>query len=368
VTAAQRKEEVMRDPLKSPRCVLLFLALSVCLICISCDSSSGGGEATSEEAVRTLDSYDFSLWVDKNHGGPLSANLTVNFQDETEISINTSDPITGIFDVKAKSYSIHAHPNQIEITITPEKGTPRTFNVQFIEDIFCTRDALPTKGKFYLLSGGNFITVTMAPKGAYLKLNNDASTFFTWKGLDDLLRESQFEWQQDASLAATVVSLLMDQIHLVLFTKECMNKYKLEDGIPVSIPSGTFPPDSVSSDQENLWLNWTDKNKDRVLGKGDSFTWIFENSWEDEPSDEVDELYLGKVDLRGYTENIMPGDDDKDTLMSFGFSPDSSTGEAGVFYDPDFPLDITKTLSASTKGSSIRLVGGFGIDFTGNED
>ena len=360
----------MRDPLKSTRCFLLFLALSVCLICISCDSSSHGGEATSEEAVRTLDFYDFSIWVDKNHGGPLSATLTVNSHDDTKISINTSDPINGIYDVKTKKYSINAQPNQIEITITPENGTPRTFNVQLIDPIVCTRDALPAQGKFCLLSGGNFITVTMvpSPKGVDLKLNDDDPIPFTWKGLDDLLKESQFEWQQDASLAATVVSLLMDQIHLVLFTKECMNKYKLEDGIPVSIPSGTFPPGSVPSNPENLWLSWTDTNKDKMLGQGDSFTWIFENSWEDDPSDEVDELYLGKVDLRGYAENIMPGDDDKDTLMSFGFTPDSTTGAAGVFYDPDYPLDITKTLSASTKGSSIRLVGGFGIDFTGNED
>ncbi len=358
----------MRDPLKSPRCVLLFLALSVCLICISCDSSSGGGEATSEEAVRTLDSYDFSLLVfDKNHNGPFSAQLAIN-SEPAVITVDTSEPITGIYVVKEKKYTMNGLPNLFTITINMEGQAPRAFTMQLTDSIVSTRNELPTEGEFRLFREGNIITVTItpSPKGAYLKLNNEPSTFFTWEGLDGLLRTNAPEWQQDASLAATLVSLLMDQVYHVVFTKECMGKYKLEDGVQFPIPSGTFPPGSTPVDQDNLWLNWTDTNKDKVLGGGDDFTWIYSNSWENDPFNNVGNLYSGKVDMKGYTENIMPGDDDKATLMSFGFTKDTSG--AGVFYDD---LDIAKTmivLGSYTIGTSVRLNGGFWIDFTGNED
>jgi len=359
----------VRDPLKSPRCFLLFLALSVCLICISCDdSSTGGGKASGEEAVQMLDSYKFSLlFFDKNHNGPFSADLAIN-SAPAEISVDTSEPITGTYLVKEKKYTINGLPTIFTVTINMEGQAPRAFTMQLTDSLVSTRNELPTDGEFRLIRGGDIITVTInpAPKGAYLKLNSDKSEFFKWDDLDNLLRTDALDWKQDASLAASLMSLLMDQVYHAVFTKECMDKYKLRDGEQFPIPSGTFPPGSTPVDQDNLWLTWTDTNKDKVLGGGDDFTWIYSNSWENDPFNNVGNLYSGKVDMKGYTENIAPGDDDKDTLMSFGFTKDSIG--AGVFYDD---LDIAKTmivLGSYTIGSSLRLNGGFWIDFTGNED
>ena len=359
----------MRDPLKSPRCFLLFLALSVCLICISCDdSSTGGGKASGEEAVQMLDSYKFSLlFFDKNHNGPFSADLAIN-SAPAEISVDTSEPITGTYLVKEKKYTINGLPTIFTVTINMEGQAPRAFTMQLTDSLVSTRNELPTDGEFRLIRGGDIITVTInpAPKGAYLKLNSDKSEFFKWDDLDNLLRTDALDWKQDASLAASLMSLLMDQVYHAVFTKECMDKYKLRDGEQFPIPSSTFPPGSTPVDQDNLWLTWTDTNKDKVLGGGDDFTWIYSNSWENDPYNNVGNLYSGKVDMKGYTENIGPGDDDKATLMSFGFTTDTSG--TGIFYDD---LDIAKTmivLGSYTIGTSLRLNGGFWIDFTGNED
>ncbi|HVN72751.1 MAG TPA: hypothetical protein VMU10_12080 [Desulfomonilia bacterium] len=354
----------MSDLLKSLSCATKYLALPVCLMCLSCSGSSHHGTVASEDVIQTLDSYNFTLQVfDKSSANlsPLSAELAINSKPAA-ITIDTSEPITGNYSVKEKKYSINGLPNQFKIAINWDDKSSATFTMQLIDSIVNTGSALPTEGKFRLFSGGNYITVTFVDspaKGVKLEFGSESQTL-TWNQIDDLLKSSTNQWQQEAALTATLVSLLMDQIDLVVSTKECMNKYKFRDGLAVAIPSDTFPPSSVSTTKDNLWLKWTDENKDGKLGQGDSFNWVFDNSWENDSSVNIGELTTGNVDLKKYAESI-ESRDGRDTLISFGFPKASN---AGVFYDN---LDIARTLNVTDGfGTSVRLTGGFWIDFKGD--
>lgn len=356
----------MGNLLKALRCFLICLALFVCLISLSCSSGSSHNNITSEDVVQTLDSYDFTMTVfdnsDTNHK-TLSSQMAINSKPAV-VTIDTSEPITGNYTVKDEKYTINGLPNQFKMTITMNDGSSTTFTMQLIDSIVSTGSALPTEGTFRLFFGGDYITVSFinSPKRVNIIYGADSQTF-TWQDIDNLLGSSTNQLQQEAALAATLMSLLMDQINLVVFTNECMYKYKFTDGKEVSIPSDTFPPSNLSTTPENLWLTWIDTNKDTKLGGGDSFSWVFTKSWEYDSAADVGLLYsTGIVNMKNYTEDIQ-SIDDKDTLKSFGFPKDAAVSDTGVFYDN---LDIVKTLNVTDKmGTSIRLNGGFWINFQG---
>lgn len=239
----------------------------------------------------------------------------VTFED---IFVNgTYDKVTDVFTVEELSTIV---VDTGEALFGPlEIGVTQPIRLQDAE--------YPTEGEVEItLVGGEIITVTVNPSvppsgnpGLDIKFDEDgdgapeAQSGFTWEELEDIWGDPTIElYQLIGSFFVNMFELFFERVELAndLLAFIDGNKVDLEiaGGAGIAVDCDEFPPQSGSRGSR-LYV-WDDANQDMKPGSGDNFTVTYNTSddgcWIDDPTDDIDTLYKGILNLKGHEEEDTP--------------------------------------------------------------
>jgi hypothetical protein len=355
----------------------------VCVISASCHGSSSHRSPSNggPEQTPVVYAYDLNVLDDKSYyHEPFTITYIINAKSY-DVNIGSILPLSGTYEPDTGNYTLAA-PTILSVT-TPLWSAPSgNFIIQVTSPIESVGGKITSQGEFKVIEVGSgstsSVTVTVRDSsGVNLSHNTESPVFFTWEQLDDLLGSSAPTWQQQASMAASIINLVLSQmvasIDSVLIIES--NKSTIEQNQTYTQTGDAFsknthpgsPPTSAIPDQGYRTLQWVDTNGDKKAGPGDSFKWDYTLYWENDLSSSLDILLLGSVQLDGFIEekDTLNG---IDTLSRAGFEQDQENKKpGGVVYDNfniletlESPFGVFSIINAKAK----TLNGGFSISFS----
>jgi hypothetical protein len=321
--------------------------------------SGGGGEPT------FLDVYDY--WLTTIDPGHFEISFTED-PDTFTISVKTLNPLwlTGTYNTATEAYTLDSGAGVI---IDSDVGVDLLgiFNIEVTSPIqIPSYDSLPTAGAFEVEFGqdSTIVTVVNVPDdGVTLSLNGGQAQFFTWDAFEDLFESAVLEWQRRAALSFSILEFMVQQLDYVVGSIGFIgdNEDELQQNITVTENCDAFPPGKAPGvlEQGTRALTWDDASLNGEVGGGDNFTWSFTDCWDDDPTDDIDDLINGTLDLDSYTEVV----DGNNRVTRIGFEGQGG----GVVYtnfvvsevEEDPPGTFTIDPSAET-----TVNGSFTIVFT----
>jgi hypothetical protein len=108
----------------------------------------------------------------------------------------------------------------------------------------------------------------------------------------------------------------------------------------------------------NYVVSWVDSSGNGELGPGDDFTWEFSYCWDDDPTNDFDDLIHGMVEFGRYTEVV----DSSNRVTRIGFETPGGVVFTN-FVVSEVEEDPPGTFSIDTTIDT-ELNGGFTIVFT----
>ncbi len=357
----------------------------VCVISASCGGSGSHGSSSKggpEQIPVTPAVYTYALNVlDDNtyDHEPFTITYTINAKPY-DATLGSLGPLSGTYEPDSGTYTL-AKSSLLNVTTQFWSAPSGTFTIQVTSPIESVGGKITSQGEFKVIEvgGGSTSSVTVTVRdssGVNLSHNSESPVFFTWEQLDDLLGSSAPTWQQQASMAASIINLVLSQMVASMDSVLSIesNKSTIEQNQTYTQTGDAFsenthpgsPPGGIP-DQGDRTLQWVDTNGDKKVGPGDSFEWTYNWYWENDPSNSLDTLLFGSVHLDGFTEEIdtLNG---IDTLSSAGFVPDQTNKKpGGVVYDSfnifetqENPVGVFTIITAKAK----TLNGGFSISFS----
>ena len=239
-------------------------------------------------------------------------------------------------------------------------------------------DSSPTSGEFDLCVGGvNRIRVTVNPDVNNEQAGEQAGVDITdlpdgvpisvtWEEFDGLFEnEAADDYAQVASFAYGILRFIYEQGGLVIDSLEYLseNDLELEQNLSLFESCDPYPyaTDQLVSDPGEALITWTDDSFDGSLGPGDSFLVFYTECWNDDETDNFDQLYHGTVNLVNYVEVEYAGE-----VTRIGFEP-FQTPAGGIDFDNfeiiETQTDTNQQLVLIDEAGKLVLNGGFGMVF-----
>jgi hypothetical protein len=354
----------------------------VCILLTSCGGGGGGskGNTSTGGAEQTPVVYTYDLNVLDDNTFTITYNIG---SKPVDVSLGTLVPLSGTYETDTGTYTLNPSLLNVTTNLWSTSSQTQTYTIQVTSAIECVGGIITSQGEFKVIeidSGATPSTVTVTVKdsnGVNISLNTESPVYFTWSDLDDLLgSDTAPTWQQQASLAASVINLIlsqmvfsMDSILFIESNKETLAQNQTITTMGDAFSKNTHPgsPPGGIPDQGYSTLKWDDTNGDKAVGPGDDFELTYLWYWENDPSNTVDKLLFGSVSLDGFVEQDTTNNGN-DVLTNTGFMPDQTNNKpGGVVYDNFYiyetienPLGVFNINDAKTK----TLNGGFSISFS----
>ena len=350
----------------------------VCVISASCGGSGSHGSSSNGGPEQTPDGVYIDLNVLDDNTFTITYNLGLK---PVDVSLGTLVPLSGTYEPDSGTYTLN--PSLLNVTTKLWSTSSQTYTIQVTSAIVCVGGIITSQGEFKVIgidSGATASTVTVTVKdsnGVNVSNNTESPVYFTWSDLDDLLGSDTAQtWQQQASLAASVINLIlsqmvfsMDSILFIESNKDTLVQNKTITTMGDAFSKNTHPgsPPGGIPDQGYSTLQWDDTNGDKEVGPGDDFELTYLWYWENDPNNTVDKLLFGSVSLDGFVEQNTTNNGN-DVLTNTGFMPDQTNNKpGGVVYDNFYiyetienPPGVFNINDAKTK----TLNGGFWISFS----
>jgi hypothetical protein len=236
-------------------------------------------------------------------------------------------------------------------------------------------DSSPTDGEFDIRdqTAQALIRVNITPTGVDLAYSppsgaeSPLSSSISWEVFDGLFEdESAEEYQRIAAFAYNLLRFMYEQGGLVIDLLEYLsdNDLLLEQNLSLFKSCDTYPyatTETVSDPGETL-ITWTDESSDGSLGPGDNFLVFFTECWDNEETDDFDQLYHGEVNLVNYVEV-----EDAGMITRVGFEP-FETQSGGIdfvnFEIIETETEVNQQQVIIDEASKLILNGGFSMVFT----
>ncbi len=250
------------------------------------------------------------------------------------------------------------------------------FQITILEQLLFVTDEAPASGSVQIAqsTGFGFITLDVTTctgglAGVEILDNGTTRGCFTWDQLDDLLESSSEPSEQVASLAYGIIEFLLELSDITALTSFDLMEQDLATLGNVSIQCDSFssagispPPPFAAWDQGNALFHFVDENVDLEQSPGDSYGFIFNYCWDNDTTDDIDDLFNGVIDLISLTEVV----DASDMLTRIGYEGTTNGKTGGVFFDY-FMMYETETdalMSTSSISSQTQLNGGMSVVFS----
>lgn len=306
---------------------LVFL-LFVPLVALAC--GGGGDDVVDDTEPVILAQYRFSVIGQQ---GGLSVSL-----DEGVLGLDP-DPgrgpgLTGTYTV-ATGGIVLATGSFFEI-LDGAEVLLGDVDVEIVEDLTIPVDGPPTSGALLMTWGETLVRadVTSAPPGVNISVDGGAATYYDWDALEDALDAGAMAPTEVAvaGLASGGVRVMIELMGMVVESFDLIDDDLIYYN-PFTVYGDGFAPTHVAppgvEDPGFFTLGWDDApgaGFDEV-GPGDSFEWNFWDYWEDDPFEDYDDFYVGRILLENFTEVL----DANDRLVRIGFEPSAQPG--GVTFD-----------------------------------
>jgi hypothetical protein len=321
---------------------------------LSSDTWNRLGEAGGE-------SFSYDISFDVGDSDPLTAQISL---DDQPLAITvTALTLNGTYHTGTQETTSHASSmisvdtteilfGELEITIT--------------QQVRLLGDNIPTEGAFEVRSGTDMIQVAVNPDvggapGVDITFENN-TTSLTWDDFEDIEDDpGATEEQQIARFGLTSFEFVLERaLHAFeAFQTIKKNETALDAAgsahIGLTETCDQFPPQGGSSGTREYV--WVDASSSGELGSGDRFLITYNSDsngcWCDDPSDSIDILIRGTLQLNDYVKNV----DEADDLISMG---------AEVLFD-DFVVQETEQVTEESfivDDYEVITDGGFGLVVT----
>ena len=267
---------------------------------------------------------------------------SLNGRTNVNVDLNNNASVT--------DYSLWS---QSRLAVDSDVGIPflGTFVIEVIEDIQFQADEPPSSGVIEIRTITDTVSLEASLNGVELRFGTAAPIILTWSQLESLI-DSDFaiEWQRRAALAAEILEFVLAQAFGMTDALNLVDS-RLATVNPLVGSCDAFtggPPPNVLAQGESTftWMGSGD-----IQSGGDDFQWAFTDCWFDDPSNAMDQLLNGVIDLNDYVEVI----DSDFQLIGTGFNE--------VIFK-DFTIDLTNENLPGmfTIDSSDTIVVGGGFD------
>jgi hypothetical protein len=329
----------MRNEFKITKFTFIIITLFFLFLAASCGGKGGGGSddgASGESGGQPLSEYNFNLSLLNDYPLTLHATMDSEPVSVTLEAIFGGATFYGLYNLDDETITLSTAAVKATATMW---STPLT--IQVSAPIISRDGNNPEQGSIIISNGEGFISVTITDEpspGISLSLNDGTPVFYTWDEFDELLGSDKPDWQKQASFASSIIDFIFSQLRFVINGINLIEKNDtaLSKG-DVTITGDTFSgtPPAGHSAQGKLMLS----NTDGDVGPGGDFSEVFNDYWVNDPSDDIDQLYSGKVSLVGFLED---SDDARDVITAIGFIPNSAEDPGGVFFDEGLTLYETQ--------------------------
>jgi hypothetical protein len=323
-------------------------------------SANGGG-------TNILPTYGFSI-------GALidgTTQLTAAIETDTAtygISIDLGQSLTGTVDTSVDNAgniiltsAVIDSGSHMSLATSDGLSLLGTFDVTVVTDLESSLHGPPAAGVVEATSGTEVVRAEIVPDGVELSLNGGTPVAFTWDQINALwLDDTAPDWQRRGALALSALDLVFSR---ALMTNDALNL--IDDTLPANNPRQescdaftSGPPAGISA-QGIRTLTWLGSGS---LQPGDDFRWSFIDCWINNPDNNVDDVFNGDINLRGYVNVDSGGNLTRTGFEPFGFG----TSEGGVLFDN---LEITRIVEDSLGNFTVdpngrtTLNGGFVVVF-----
>ena len=350
----------IREAMQRWRLLLLVLIAVVGALSITaCGSGDGDGEflparGIVEPTILPIYGYQISaISADR----PLSVSIPGEGGMRT-VSIDLGNSLNGRINVSVDlnnnaSVTDYSLWSQSRLAVNSDVGIPflGAFVIEVIEDLQFQADGPPSSGVIDIRTITETVSLEASLNGVELGFGTAAPIILTWGQLESLI-DSDFaiEWQRRAALAAEILEFVLTQAFGVTDALNLVDN-RLATVNPLVASCDAFtgsPPPNVLAQGEST-LTWMGSG-DTPIG-GDDFQWAFTDCWLDDPSNAMDQLLNGAVDLNDYVEVIDSGFQ----LIGAGFNE-------VIFYDFNIARTNENPSGVFTIDSSDTIVVGGGFD------
>lgn len=343
---------------------LLTLFLAGILTLIGSGGGGGGGSGDADISYTLLPYYDFRIAGVDNPLDGWDSGITAEFtEDGTTHQLRVDpqfldggfscDPATEDCQLASIDTTTHVDVHDLSETLFGD------FRINILTQLLFSSDDAPIDGTMQVAqdTGFGFVTVgvttcTGGLAGVEIIDNGTPLGCYTWAQFDDLMDTSTQVAEQASRLAYGIIELLLE-----LSDMTALNSFDLMENDLATLGNIPLECDSFSSagvsapspyeawDQGNALFHWVDENADMEQTPGDSYGYIFNYCWNNDPTDNIDNLFNGVIDLIAFTEVA----DASDILTRIGYEGSTNGKTGGVFFDY---FSMIETESDSLAGTS----------------
>lgn len=293
---------------------LLVLLLTIA----SCGGNgSGGASGLTPESIVIPETYDFTMNLSPDPGNPLRISSSGESLGEVALTM-VELPLAGSYSFETSDYTLNSG-RIINVRNDAWDEPYRTFDIRITSDITGNTTAGPQSGSFTVYDGRNVISVIISGNTATVSLNDGAATKLAWQAFSKkYLSESEGMGMREASLAATMLTLLTDGLSFAADTLETIatrgHELVSDPEHSISLAGDELPPTLPQGESmRTLRL----ESGDTV--RGSNYTWLFDYYWYNDPASQEDLLINGTVSMRGLDMTVEKNKDTTELLVSTGF-------------------------------------------------
>lgn len=296
---------------------------------VACGSSGGGGDDIDDDVINILPLYAYGLTstaVDPITvtlpGGTLSLRLSHLFEGPG--LFGEYHPASGNFSVFAGSSLVIDESILVALGGAQLADVPTLFgdfSVQATADWFVPAGSDPDTGALVVARGEQRVEVAVIDGGNTVRIRHDAAgdgeyeetVSLTWQQFDDLGEfEAAPEWQLLGSFAYdATIEFMFELAQAGIDSFEFIDDDLAQGGqrviacsafsdLGLSVP----PAPPVIPDQGSLTFSWLDDSGNGSVGPGDSFNMAFAYCLDDDPDDDIDDMFNGEIGLNSFTEVV----------------------------------------------------------------
>ena len=259
-----------------------------------------------------------------------------------------------------------------------DESTPETlfgdFRINVLSQVVFDTDDTPVAGSFQLVQEGGFgfitVDITLCSGVPGVEIADDGTILgcYTWSQFDALMDTSAVVAEQASAMAFGVIEFLLELADITALNSFDLMEYDFENIGNVTLSCDSFsgagftpPPPIAAWDQGEVIFHFMDENADLEMGPGDSFGYIFNFCWDDDPADNIDDLFSGIIELISLTETVNTAD----VLVRIGYEGMTSGKTGGVFFDNFvwYETESDSVTNTTSFTSQLTLNGGMSVVF-----
>ncbi len=345
------------------RVLYLVMALFALCLFISCEPDDDHAPVVSEaygDTAQNPDSYVFTLSIPS--ANPLSVNIS-RVSDNFTATMGTVEAVTGSYVYSSNTWTLDMFSTWNTVTVKTNEEPSRSFNISITKAVSAVGSGYPTQGALSILGDWGVITAAFSDAGVTIRRGSDIEKTCSWNGLQDLLdSDTADDWEKQASLACSVIRLLMNESAYALDTAAAINQNRdtISESSPLSIDGDEFtgtPPLNLPKQGRSI-LSMTDRHGDSRAGTGDNFSWTCIYPWDKDAGT----ITLGMAYMINYTRTVSSVGG-TEVITRTGFTADSG----GMVYSNLVRSKVVEALAGIFEiddDSTLTLNGGLSILFT----